>query len=66
MSQAPSTSDKPMFYFALFPFISKLVIIPHLAARCAALRAEARRRRLLCRAALSQSLLPAGCKDPVG
>lgn len=66
MSQAPSTSDKPVFYFALFPFISKLVIIPHLAMHCAAFRAEAGRGRLLCRAALNQSLLPAGCKDPVG
>ena len=40
MSQAPFTSDKPMFYFALFPFISKPVIILHLTTRCAALCAE--------------------------
>lgn len=66
MSQAPPTSDKPMFYFALFPFISQPVISPHLATRCAALCAEEQRGRVLCRAALDHSLLPAGFEEPVG
>lgn len=69
MSQAPSTSDKPMLYFALFPFISKLVIIPRLARYRAALGAEARRGRELCPAALKQRLLPGGVRsraDPGG
>lgn len=64
VSQAPSTSDKPMFYFALFPFISKPVIISHLAMHCTALYVEEQRRYVLCRAALD--LLPAGFEEPSG
>lgn len=66
MRQAPSTSDKPMLYFVLFPFISEPVIISRLTIHCAALRTEGRRGRVLCWAALDHSLVLVGFKKMVG